>query len=174
MELKVKIVDASRWNTRGHGERLLYTILEERLTYDDVNISHVMLPTWEEHQDFIHRYCSGDKSHPYKKWYIIKIFRKMIGHCYITRQNEIGICILKEYWGKGYGPAAVRALILREPESYYLANIHPENKKSRDLFKKFGFSLVQHTYKLTIAEAQPLIENQVEWKMLPDRPNTGQ
>jgi GNAT superfamily N-acetyltransferase len=173
-ELKICTTTTACYNTRGHGERFLYEILKERLTLENVNISHTIMPTWEEHQEFIHRYCSGDKTHPYKKWYIIKLFKTMVGHCYLTQQNEIGVFVAKKFWGQGIGPSAIKALMLREPEAFYIANINPENERSKKIFENLGFKLIQHTYKISLKEAMPIMSSQVEWKMLPDRPNTVQ
>ena len=66
--------------------KFLFEQLEEREGH--INISHKLLPTWEEHVEFI-------KNDPYECWDIIIIDGEQIGNIYLTKREEIGIFIKK-------------------------------------------------------------------------------
>jgi RimJ/RimL family protein N-acetyltransferase len=117
---------------------MLYKLLEQRTA--DVNISHMRMPTYEQHLRFIGR-------EPYREWWIIWGGGiEAIGSLYLTRENEIGIGLLKEYQGMGYGTAALNWMLRKHRGERLLANINPNNARSIALFEKFGFELIQHTY----------------------------
>ena len=121
-----------------NSEKLLYDLLSEREPH--VNISHQEMPTWEEH-------CAFVASHPYKEWNIIvSDTNKLVGACYLSRMNEIGVFIFKAHQGKGYGTFAIDAMRIRHPGERILANVAPSNDASHKLFKKLGFRLIQVTY----------------------------
>ena len=119
--------------------RFLYKLLEEKESV--TNISHQQMPTWGEHVKF-------NKSKPYKYDFVIKDGRKKTGRIYVTRQNEIGIHIKKCFQSKRYGTAALRMILDKLNGNTLYANIAPSNKKSQNFFKKFGFKLIQYTYRL--------------------------
>jgi RimJ/RimL family protein N-acetyltransferase len=119
--------------------RFLYTLLRER--NPKANISHKKMPTYEEHKKFV-------MSKPYSRWYIIKYENKSAGSVYLTKQNEIGIFIKKEFQNKGIGKVALQLLIEKNPRSRYLANVSPKNLKSIEFFEKNGFNLIQYTYEM--------------------------
>ena len=118
---------------------ILYTLLEERDPH--VNISHRRMPTWKEHTRFIVR-------RPYSAWYLIKSEEHYVGAIYLTALNEIGIGILARWRGRGYGPAAIKALMRKHPRERLLANINPRNKKSIRMFEDMGFRIIQQTFEL--------------------------
>ena len=68
--------------------RFLYNLLKERDSR--VNISHRTMPSYEEHTHFV-------LSNPYSVWYVIKLKNKKTGSIYLSKQNEIGIFIKKEF-----------------------------------------------------------------------------
>lgn len=125
--------------------KFLYRLLQER---DPVaNISHRAMPTFEQHTQFV-------DSHPYKAWYVIYTVSdpdsvldtsEPLGAVYLTRENEIGIFILKIHQSQHYGKMAIRLLMQKHPEKQYLANIAPGNARSISMFEKLGFDLVQLT-----------------------------
>ena len=117
----------------------LYDLLKERES--NVNISHKKMPTYAQHIKFI-------ESKPYSKWYIIKFNNKKIGSAYLSKQNEIGIFIIKNMHSQKLGTSVLNILIKKNYRKRYLANINPKNKKSIGFFKKNGFKLVQHTFEL--------------------------
>ncbi len=142
--------------TKDHAE-FLYEICKERAEENSVNISF-SLPTFEDHLAFVSR-------NPYHVWYIVKIddlaetndAGENIGYVSITDRNEIGIVLLKQYRGKGYGTQAIRKLItLHQPlpaissvrKGVFVANINPKNVASMRLFEKMGFKHIQNTCEL--------------------------
>lgn len=118
---------------------ILYELLEERDPH--VNISHRGMPTWKQHIRFIAR-------RPYDAWYVIKSGPDYVGAVYLTTMNEIGIGILARWYGRGYGPAAIRALMRKHPRERFLANINPRNAKSIGMFGDMGFRIIQQTFEL--------------------------
>ena len=134
--LKLRIVKKSDSN-------FLYNLLKERDSR--VNISHKKMPNIKQHEKFI-------LSKLYSKWYVIQDFEEDIGSIYLTKDNEIGIFLIKKIHGKGVGFSALQLLIEKNPRSRYLANVNPKNKKSIQFFKTNGFKLIQHTYELEKVE----------------------
>mgnify|MGYP004005194597 FL=1 len=119
--------------------RFLFTLLQER--DPRANISHKQMPTYDEHVKFL-------QSKPYSKWYIIFFNNKKVGSIYLSNQDEIGIFLQKEFQHSGIGKLSMDLLMKKNPRSRYLANVNPKNSKSKQFFKKNGFSLIQHTYEL--------------------------
>jgi len=119
--------------------RFLFNLLKER--DPNTNISHKKMPTFTEHKQFV-------KSKPYSYWYIIKLSRKKIGTIYLSKNNEIGIFIKKEYQNKGIASEALKLLINSHSKKRFLANVSPKNKFSAKFFKNNNFKLIQHTYEL--------------------------
>lgn len=117
--------------------RFLYELLLQRRPV--VNISHKRMPTFEEHLKFI-------KSRPYSVWYIISYKRKKIGAIYLSRQNEIGIHLMKRHERRFIYLESIKKLMMQNPRGRYLANVSPRNKKYIKYFKEIGFRLIQHTY----------------------------
>ena len=97
------------------------------------------MPTYDEHISFV-------KSRPYSKWYIIIYKRKKIGSIYLSKQNEIGIHLMKSHERKFIYLESIKKLITENPGKRYLANISPQNKNYIRIFKEIGFKLIQHTY----------------------------
>jgi len=120
--------------------RFLYNLLKERDSR--VNISHRMMPTFNEHVKFV-------LSKPYSNWYIIKYGQKKVGSCYITHPlNEISIHIKKEMQGKNIQQEVLQIIMKKNPKQRYIANVNPSNKKAIRFFKNNGFKLIQYTYEL--------------------------
>jgi len=136
----IKSIISLKYVTKSDGQ-FLYELLLER--EPSVNISHKKIPTFQQHLKFIN-------SKPYSRWYIIKKNDQKIGSIYLTKQNEIGIFVKKEFQKEGLGMKSMKLLMMKNPRSRYLANINPKNLKSTKFFKKFGFKLIQHTYELAV------------------------
>jgi len=119
--------------------KFLFALLKEREKI--VNISHIEMPTYKKHIEFI-------KSNPYSYWYIIKYKNCKVGSIYLSRQNEIGIFVKDEFQKKQIGNRALEKIIELTKKKRYLANINPKNKDSICFFKKNGFNLIQYTYEL--------------------------
>jgi RimJ/RimL family protein N-acetyltransferase len=119
--------------------QFLYQLLQERKPH--ANISHRVMPTWQQHCKFIAR-------RPYSAWYLVKSGTEYVGAVYLTAANEIGVSILARWHGLGLGPRAVRTLMRKHGRRRYLANINPRNKRSIRMFRQIGFKIVQETYEL--------------------------
>lgn len=125
--------------------KFLYDLLKNR---DPItNISHKKMPTFKEHKEFIN-------SHPYTKWYIILFKKRKAGSIYLSKQDEIGIFIKKEFQNMELGTKSLNLLMKKIPRKRYLANVSPQNKNSQKFFKNNDFKLIQYTYELI-----PKIEN---------------
>lgn len=118
--------------------KILYDLLEER---DPVaNISHQSMPSWQDHCEFV-------RSLPYREWFLIENDTgKFVGACYLSRMNEIGVAVFRQFQGRGYATFAVQSLIYRHADERLLANIAPANEVSHRMFQKMGFRLIQYTY----------------------------
>ena len=120
--------------------KFLFDLLKER--NPKANISHKKMPSYDEHVDFI-------KSKPYTKWYVILKSNEKVGSIYLSKNDEIGIFILKKSQGNNYGVYALNELLKKNPRKRFLANVNPKNKKSISFFKNNGFKLIQYTFEKT-------------------------
>ena len=130
--MTIKLSSVYEWPDR---HLLLHRLLCER--DEGVSISHKAEPEWDVHVGFV-------DSKPYRDWSFIDNEPK--GAVYLSKQNEIGIFLFKEFQGLGYGPKAIRAMMDRHGPRRYLANINPANERSIEMFGKLGFSLCQYTF----------------------------
>ena len=119
----------------------LHNLLAQRNSI--VNISHKRMPTWEEHVKFV-------KSKPYSKWYVIYNNDEKIGSIYLSKQNEVGIHLLKKYENESIYLESIKKLMLLNLKIKFRVNVSPKNKNYIVLFKKLGFKMVQHTYELDL------------------------
>lgn len=127
----------------------LYELLRERTP--EQSISHRKMPTLREHTAFILK-------RPYKAFYIVgtgghgqlnePLRPTPVGSVYLTHQREIGIFIEERWRGRGYGPAAVQAIMRQHPGDRFLWNVNPENVPSIRTVEKLGGRLISHTYEL--------------------------
>ena len=128
----------------------LFNLLKERDSR--ANISHKKMPTFNAHVKFI-------ESKPYKKWYIVlgrkkkslsnnSFLQTKVGSIYLSKNDEIGIFVLKKFQGMDIGKFAINELMKRNPRKRFLANVNPKNKKSMNFFKNNNFKLIQYTFEL--------------------------
>ena len=139
--MKKKISLISLRTVRDSDGEFLFELLKER--DPRANISHKKMPSYDEHIKFI-------KSKPYTRWYIILKSKERVGSIYLSKNDEIGIFLSKEYQKKNIGNTALVELIRKNPRKRYLANVNPKNKKSSTFFKKNNFKLIQHTYEMVL------------------------
>ena len=117
--------------------KFLFDLLENR---DPIaNISHKKMPSYKQHTQFV-------KSKPYSKWYIISKEKEKIGSIYLSKNNEIGLSILKSEKIENIQKLALDELIKKNPKKRFLANINPKNKNLISFFKKNDFKLIQYTF----------------------------
>jgi len=117
----------------------LFNLLQKRDS--KVNISHKKMPTYNQHIKFL-------KSKPYSKWYIIILEKQKIGSIYLSKQNEIGIFLMKSCDVDDIRLKSLITLMKKNPRKRYLANVNPNNKKLISFWKKNNFSLVSYSYEL--------------------------
>lgn len=115
----------------------LYDLLRERTP--EMSISHVVLPSWDEHVKF---WDTCD----YKEAFIITHYGQQRGLVYLTRDYEIGIFINIGHKFTGIGTETLRLMLNRHEGRKFLANINPENQDSIDFFLRKGFKHIQNTY----------------------------
>lgn len=106
-----------------------------------MNISHKKMPTYNQHVKFV-------MSQPYSKWYVIEQDGHCIGSIYLSKQNEIGIFLIKNMRRKKIGQMALEIIMKKHPRKRFLANINPKNKRSIKFFTQNNFKLIQYTYEL--------------------------
>ena len=113
-----------------------YDLLRER--DKKINISHKKMPTKKESYKF-------NLGKPYAYDFVI-LNKEKIGRVYLTKHNEIGIFIKKEYQNKHYGKKAILMLIDKVKLNKYYANVSPLNIRAQKFFKELRFKLIQYTY----------------------------
>jgi len=121
------------------GPHILYRLLATRPK--QVNISHRKMPSYAQHLAFL-------KRRPYKAWYLLRVpSLGFVGSVYLSKSDEIGLFLFREYQGKGFGREALRLLMAKHRTvKRFLANINPKNKRSARFFKEMGFIHIQNTY----------------------------
>ena len=120
--------------------QILYDLLAER--EPQANISHKQMPTIEEHLAFM-------ASKPYLHWLLIEDFGVSLGAIYLTKQDEIGLAIFKQFQGQGWGTKALAEFKRLVPRERYFANVAPANLAGQSFWLKHGFKLKQVTYVLS-------------------------
>lgn len=136
LDIDLKLISSSDY-------RFLFNLLKERDLR--ANISHRKMPTFSQHIKFIN-------SKPYSKWYIIKKSNSKLGSIYLSKNNEIGIFLKKQFHGKGFATEALKLLIEKNPRRRYLANVSPKNQLSKNFFIKNNFKLIQYTFEKNMDE----------------------
>ena len=121
----------------------LYDLLSEREL--DENISHRKMPTKYQHQKFV-------LSKPYKKWYIIYCDRKKSGSIYLSKNDEVGISIKKQFNKTTVKQTALKQLMEKNPRTRYYANVNPKNSKAIKFYKKNHFKPLQYTFEFSKTE----------------------
>ena len=125
---------------------VLFELLRERPR--EANISHKELPSYAQHELFV-------RSKPYRAWFLVlNEYEQRVGAVSLTRNNEIGIAILKKYHRQGYALQAIEAVLKFPPllglpgqrNAHYVANVAPGNEASHQLFTKAGWHPIQVTY----------------------------
>lgn len=107
-------------------------------------------PYLEEHgRGFIERYARRSDNRPYA---VITAEGRFIGvagfYFFDTKPTEIGYWIGQPFWGHGYAPEAVRALLdgaRGAGISQVNARVLAENPASIRVLEKCGFTITEHT-----------------------------
>ena len=117
----------------------LYELLKNK--DPNANISHKKMPSYDEHVEFV-------MSKPYTNWYIIEYDKKNIGSIYLSKQDEIGISIKRDYKYEQIAKPALKLLIKLNPRKRYLANTSPKDVRSQEFFLKNGFNSLEYIYEI--------------------------
>jgi len=134
IDYKLKLKDV-----KSSDHKFLYELLSKRDS--DTNISHKKMPTYKQHVKFV-------TSKPYSKWYVAYIGNDKIGSVYISKQDEIGIHLIKSSDMPQLRKSVIDLVITKNPRKRYLVNVNPKNKKMIQFLQKNGFRLIQYTYEL--------------------------
>ena len=117
----------------------LYELLKNK--DPNANISHKTMPSYDKHVEFV-------ISEPYTSWYIIKADKKNVGAIYLSKQDEVGISIKKDYKYEQIAEPALKLLIKLNPRKRYLANTSPNDVRSQEFFLKNGFNGFEYVYEI--------------------------
>ena len=116
--------------------KFLFNHLKERDPRE--NISYKKMPTYEEHVKFV-------LSKPYSKWYIIFEKNKKIGSVYLTKADEIGLHLKKEFFRESVIEQILECLMKNESNERFVFNVSPRNKKLMKFLQKNGYIISQQT-----------------------------
>ena len=134
--MKEKISLISLRTVRDSDGEFLFELLKER--DPRANISHKKMPTYDEHVKFV-------LSKPYSKWYIIFERNKKIGSVYLTKADELGLHLKKEYFRESLLKEILESLMKSEPNKRFVFNVSPRNKKFMKFLQKNGYVISQQT-----------------------------
>lgn len=98
--------------------------------------------TYEDNKKFVYDYVHNNKQHIFDVWYVVQLDGKNIGSVTLRKQiNDCGYWLLPEYQNRGIGTWAFNELMKLNPRPFFALVIHPYNKRSIRMTKKFGFKL---------------------------------
>lgn len=141
MTPKIMLVDISK---QPNSVRVLFDLLLARID----GISHKVMPSFEDHSDFV-------TSHPYKAWYFILEEEKPIGSCYVTSDNSIGINA--KFRSPHELSQVVKCILERhtpEPEvksvrpPYFHLSVSYENIEIQDQLAALGITPIQLSFRI--------------------------
>lgn len=105
------------------------------------------LITYNDNKKFVSNFVQKKSQRIFDAWYIIKYNGRSIGSVTLKKKtNECGYWLLLEYQNKGIGTWAFSELMRLNPRFFYVLIIHPYNKRSIHMAKKFGFKIDTYKY----------------------------
>lgn len=123
--------------------------------FDKENGKYLSDPARDFVDDIFQKALDGMENNPEGYYLVIeaKDKRCLIGSCFLfpdaeKKSYEIGYCIHKEYWRKGYGSEAVLLIkewICRHGGNEITAEVAKENLASNLLLKKLGFEIIRES-----------------------------
>ena len=128
----------------------LFALLKQR----DFGISHVTMPDFEDHAEFV-------RTHPYRVWYLVRVNNTYSGSVYITEQNTIGLNLLADVIEHILQPL-LRDLCSRHAPlppirsiraAHYAVNTAPTDTTLQSALKEAGFEIAQITFRVTDRES---------------------
>jgi len=131
-----------------HGTEDQIQILYDLLKTREYSISHVNLPSFDDHALFV-------KNHSYLAWFLIRLENQYLGTLYIKNDNSIGlnvenpnIKLVKECIDFIYLNFSPRPPIPSEIPSYFYLNVSSKNQKLIEIFKELQIPQLQISFKL--------------------------
>ena len=128
--------------------KTLYKFLKHRK--HSKNISHIKMPTFEEHEKFIN-------SRPYRYWFLIKKANTFLGSAYVSKNNEIAVnltnsnkAVFKEILIFILNNIKPLSPIPSKRNENFVLNISPKNNYYINLLKIMGARKIQETFLLKI------------------------
>ena len=140
----MKLIPVDRYS-QAHRD-VLWALLKSRP--EIACVSHKEMPTRSEHDTFV-------ATHPYHDWCLVDVDGEIAGSVFISQParpsvvgDELSIDLFEHFWGYGYATEALTLMMQRHPRDRYIANVAPNNPKSRALFERLGFKHCQDTLEL--------------------------
>jgi hypothetical protein len=122
--------------------KILYELLLKRR----LNISHLSMPSYIEHEKFV-------LNHPYRFWYFIKQNNNFIGSIYILKNNCIGVNVVEN--SKIATPIVINKILSKHKplgviksirEAHFDFNVTPSDADYLSILEAMGAKLVQLTF----------------------------
>jgi len=140
-DIKLEFVEVS--GTQNQIE-LLYKLLDER----KYSISHSIMPSFNEHEEFV-------KHNPYRYWFLIYLSEEILGNFYIQFDNSIGLNIKDKYYShidevvhfieKNFKP---NKELKSKVAPYFSINVPYTDIELRELLNEMKLTPIQCTYRL--------------------------
>jgi len=131
-----------------HGTEEQIQILYDLLSTREYSISHVHLPSFDDHILFV-------KNHPYLAWFLIRLENQYLGTLYVKIDNSIGlnvenpnIILVKECIDFIYQNFSPSPPIPSETPSYFYLNVSSKNQKLIEIFKELQLPKIKISFKL--------------------------
>ena len=144
IELKEKLNYIEIQKDSSEHQKITFDLLKKRQS----SISHNMMPTFDEHMEFISK-------HPYRHWFLVRRNQKYLGSIYLHTDNSIGIQLLEGE--KDHTPEIIATItncyqplppIKSVRNKNYIINIAKEDQNTADLITKIGGVEIQRTFVL--------------------------
>lgn len=123
-------------------------ILYELLMHREHSISHMAMPSYESHKDFI-------LSNPYAHWFLVKNCDAVIGAFYIQNDNAIGIniaapteLIVKKIIAFIEENFVPRAAIASKVPPYFFINVAKSHRLLAGILKQIGCTTIQESFRI--------------------------
>ena len=123
---------------------ILYELLKKRKYF----ISHIKLPPYQIHENFVQK-------HPYRVWYILSNKGKEIGSFYLKFDNSIGLNLLQQkeenvreilqFIKNNFSPIKEKLSLI---PSFFYINMAIENKELQVILERLNMIKLQVSYKI--------------------------
>lgn len=118
---------------------ILYEMLKLNVKTPNASVSGNSLPPFKKSEKFVTKYLEDNENHEYYKWYVILFGKEIVGNIFISKNNQIGYLVLKEFQGRGFAQKALRLVMEKNPRKRYFLTINMKNQASLKIAEKFHF-----------------------------------